>query len=152
MHSYHITSQNAKENEMGKLKRMMMSLTINLLAGAGKEFLQAARSIVAELAILHEVSEWRSIRSSHDAFSDNFQVVFPPFHEAALPKEYLRGYCIILEHTHYIGFKHNQAPFMFIHIIRLSIIVEYIVEYIIESGRRERRERAETYNRLHCIE
>jgi hypothetical protein len=30
--------------------------------------------------------------------------------------------------------------------------VEYIVEYIIESGRRERRERAETYNRLHCIE
>jgi hypothetical protein len=31
-------------------------------------------------------------------------------------------------------------------------LVEYIVEYIIESGRRERRERAETYNRLHCIE
>jgi hypothetical protein len=26
------------------------------------------------------------------------------------------------------------------------------VEYIIESGRRERRERVETYNRLHCIE
>jgi hypothetical protein len=31
-------------------------------------------------------------------------------------------------------------------------IVEYIVEYIIESGKRERRERAETYNKLHCIE
>jgi hypothetical protein len=32
------------------------------------------------------------------------------------------------------------------------IDVEYIVKYIIESGRRERRKRAETYNRLHCIE
>ena len=31
--------------------------------------------------------------------------------------------------------------------------VKYIVEYIMESGRkRERRERAETYNGLHCIE
>jgi hypothetical protein len=34
----------------------------------------------------------------------------------------------------------------------LNHLVEYIVEYIIESRRRERRERAETYNRLHCIE
>ena len=31
--------------------------------------------------------------------------------------------------------------------------VKYIVEYIMESRRkRERRERAETYNGLHCIE
>jgi ribosomal protein S7 len=31
-------------------------------------------------------------------------------------------------------------------------IVKYIVEYIMESGRRERGERAKAYNRLHCIE
>jgi hypothetical protein len=32
-----------------------------------------------------------------------------------------------------------------------NLTIKYIVEYIIESGRREKRERAEAYNRLHCI-
>jgi hypothetical protein len=55
------TSQNAKENDMGKLKKekgigKMMSFNLQIY-WPGKDFLQAARSIPAELAILHEVSE-----------------------------------------------------------------------------------------------